>query len=78
MGNPIATNTLIKVCSPYCGPCAKAHLKIDKLLEDIPNLKVKIIFTTPTQTDDRACKPVSHLLAINEENPNNQKIIKQA
>lgn len=67
LGNPNATNTLIKVCSPYCGPCAKAHPKIDKLLEEIPNLKVKIIFTTPNQPEQRAYKPVSHLLAIKEQ-----------
>ncbi len=48
IGNLAATNTLIKVCNPYCGPCANAHPKIDKLLEEIPNLKVKIIFNTPT------------------------------
>jgi uncharacterized membrane protein len=77
IGNPNATNTLIKVCNPYCGPCAKAHPKIDKLLEDIPNLKVKIIFTTPNQPEEAAYKPVSHLLAINEQD-NNEKNIKQA
>ena len=33
LGNPEATNTLIKVCNPYCGPCANAHSKIKKLLE---------------------------------------------
>jgi len=67
LGNPEATNTLIKVCNPYCGPCAKAHPKIDKLLEEIPNLKVKIIFTTPNEPEQPAYKPVSHLLAINEQ-----------
>lgn len=67
LGNANATNTLIKVCNPYCGPCAKTHPKIDKLLEEIPNLKVKIIFTTPNQPEQRAYKPVSHLLAINEQ-----------
>jgi thiol-disulfide isomerase/thioredoxin len=77
IGNPDATNTLIKVCNPYCGPCAKAHPQIDKLLEEIPNLKVKIIFTSSNQPEDPAYKPVSHLLAINQKN-DSQKIIKQA
>ncbi len=77
LGNPNATNTLIKVCNPYCGPCAKAHPKIDKLLEEIPNLKVKIIFTTPNQPEELAYKPVSHLLAINEQS-NNEGNIKMA
>jgi len=76
LGNPSATNTLIKVCSPYCGPCGKAHPKIEELLEEIPNLKVKIIFTTPNQPEERAYKPVSHLLAINGQG--NEENIKQA
>jgi thiol-disulfide isomerase/thioredoxin len=77
IGNPRANNTLIKVCNPYCGPCAKAHPKIDKLLEEVPNLKVKIIFTTPNLPEQRAYKPVSHLLAINEQS-NNEGNIKRA
>lgn len=76
LGNPAATNTLIKVCNPYCEPCSKAHPKIEKLLEEIRNLKVKIIFTTPNQPEERAYKPVSHLLAINGRD--NEENIKQA
>jgi len=77
LGNPNATNTLIKVCNPYCGPCAKAHPKIDKLLEEIPNLKVKIIFTTPNDDEDIAIKPTRHLMAIAEQS-NKQNNIKQS
>ncbi|MEO9209958.1 MAG: thioredoxin domain-containing protein [Ginsengibacter sp.] len=77
IGNPAATNTLIKVCNPYCGPCSKAHPKIDELLEEIPNLKVKIIFITPNNEDNLAIKPVSHLLAIDEQS-DNKEIIKKA
>ncbi len=69
LGNPAATNTLIKVCNPYCGPCAKAHSKIESLLEQHDNLQVKIIFITPNE-EGRMVKPVRHLLAIygrNEE-----------
>lgn len=64
LGNPAATNTLIKVCNPYCGPCAKAHPKIEKLLKGNANLKVKIIFSTPNNDDYLAIKPVRHLMAI--------------
>ena len=76
-GNPNATNTLIKVCNPYCGPCAKAHLKIEKLLDEIPNLNVKIIFTTPNSPEHNAYKPVAHLLTIASQT-NNVKEIRQA
>lgn len=67
LGNPSAPNTLIKVCNPYCGPCAKAHPKIEKLLQENENLRVKIIFTTPYEEDHPAVRPVSHLLAVAEE-----------
>jgi len=77
LGNPNATNTLIKVCNPYCGPCAKAHPKIEKLLEEIPDLKVKIIFTTPNDPKHQAFEPVSHLLTISNQNKSDE-IIKQA
>jgi len=67
LGNPGATNMLIKVCNPYCGPCAKAHPKIEKLLQENKNLKVKIIFTASNEEDHPAIKPVRHLLAIAED-----------
>jgi uncharacterized membrane protein/thiol-disulfide isomerase/thioredoxin len=77
LGNPNATNTLIKVCNPYCGPCAKAHPKIEKLMEEIPDLKVKIIFTTPNDPDHYAFNPVGHLLSIKHQSKDD-RIIKQA
>ncbi len=66
LGNPNAANILVKVCSPYCSPCANAHPKIEELLEKNSNLKVKIIFAVPNKPDHFAFKPVSHLLAISE------------
>jgi len=68
LGNPTATNTLVKVCSPYCGPCAAAHPKIEALMDEIPNLKVKIIFTASIDASDERFKPVSHFLTILDEN----------
>ena len=70
LGNPGATNTIIKVCNPYCGPCAKAHPKIEKLLEENTNLKAQIIFSVPNQPEEAAYKPVSHLLAVQEKSMN--------
>ncbi len=72
LGNPNASNTLIKVCNPYCGPCAQVHPKIDKLLETIPNLNAQIIFTAPNDLNHFAYKPVNHLMAIAAEH-NEQK-----
>jgi thiol-disulfide isomerase/thioredoxin len=68
IGSPTATNTIIKVCNPYCGPCAMAHPKIEALLEENKNVKAKIIFTTPNDDTNPAIKPVRHLLAVAAEN----------
>ncbi len=67
IGNPDAANTLIKVCNTYCGPCSKAHPKIERLLEENPDLKVKIIFTSGPPEFDPAVKPSVHLLALAEQ-----------
>jgi thiol-disulfide isomerase/thioredoxin len=76
MGNHNAQHTLIKVCNPYCGPCAGAHPKIEKLLEENKNVKAKIIFTATAKEDDYRNKPVKHLLAIAAKN--NEQLTRQA
>lgn len=75
VGNQLAQNTLIKVCNPYCGPCAKAHPEIDSLLHNNSNLKVKIIFTS-TNLNDFMATPVKHLLSIAEKQ--NEPLTKKA
>ncbi len=67
MGNPGAANTIIKVCNPYCGPCATAHPKIEALLEQNKNVKATIIFRTTNNEANPALKPVRHLLAVAAE-----------
>lgn len=73
LGNPHGSNTIIKVCSPYCGPCSNAHPKIDQLLQANDDLKVKIIFLIPDQESNAAFKPARHLLALAEQG-NSQKL----
>jgi protein-disulfide isomerase/uncharacterized membrane protein len=68
VGNPHAANKLIKVCNPYCGPCALAHPKMEALVKANKNVKAQIIFTATNQPNDGAAKPVKHLLAIVEKN----------
>lgn len=75
IGNPLAQNTLVKVCNPYCGPCAKAHPEIDSLLHNNSDLKVKIIFTSSNLNDFMAT-PVKHLLSIAEKQ--SEPLTKQA
>ncbi len=67
LGNPLSTNILVKVSNPYCGSCEKAHVVLERLLDEIPNLKTKIIFATSPNPNDISYDPVSHLLAIAEE-----------
>ncbi len=65
IGNPNAINTIIKVCNPYCGPCAKAHAAIDEILRDNKNVKLKLIFTASNDANDKRGIAAKHLLAIN-------------
>jgi len=64
LGNPEARHSIIKVCNPYCGPCAKAHPDIENLLRQNRDIKVTIIFTATGEAEDRRTPPVQHLLAI--------------
>lgn len=68
LGNSEATYKLIKVCNPYCSPCAKAHLPIDELLQSHPDLQVQIIFTAENIDGDIRATTVKHLLAIAKNN----------
>jgi uncharacterized membrane protein len=65
LGAATAKHLLIKVCNPYCGPCSKAHPQMEKLLEEMPDLKAKIIFTG-FSGDEAMTKPAMHLMAIAE------------
>lgn len=76
IGNPNAINTIIKVCNPYCGPCAKAHPVIDELIETNKDLQVVILFTADNDERNMLNKPVKHLLAIAEKQ--NEVLTKQA
>lgn len=65
LGNPKGKLHLIKVCNPYCTPCARAHLHVDRLLDNNPDICLQIIFLTNAQTeDDERLLPVKHLMAI--------------
>ncbi len=66
MGNPSGSVKIVKVCNPYCGPCAKAHTPIEELLHNNPDLQVQIIFNATNREGDMRAKPVKHLLAIDQ------------
>ena len=74
LGESKVQNTLIKVCNPYCGPCSQSHSKIETLLNECDNLKVKIIFNIPDKDTLPHFKLVTHFLATAEKE--NQEQIK--
>jgi len=67
--NDTARYDVIKVCNPYCGPCAKAHPVLDELYQK-GLINLQIIFTASAEENDRRYNPVSHLMAIHKTNPN--------
>ncbi len=76
LGNPLATQQIIKVCSPYCHPCSLAHPVIEDLLEHHPDVQVRIIFKGPSNSNDAKWLPAKHLMAIAATG--NEVLIKQA
>ena len=72
IGNPHAANTIIKVCNPYCGPCAKAHLIIHEIVEQNKDVKLKLIFTATNSEDDVRGMVAKHLLAISSKKDSRQ------
>lgn len=76
LGNPDAKHKLIKVCNPYCAPCSKAHVPMEELLENNPDVQIQMIFTATNNEKDYKALPVKHLLAIAEKK--DEALIKQA
>jgi len=64
LGNRNAAYKLVKVCNPYCWPCAQAHPIMEALLANNENLQIQILFTATTEENDIKTPPVKHLLAI--------------
>jgi len=58
---------IIKVCNPYCGPCAKAHPELEEIIKHNNDVQLKIIFTSKNNENDRGAIVVKHLLAIAAE-----------
>lgn len=68
LGNSDAKHTLIKVCNPNCGPCAKAHPKMELLIKENKKINGRVLFTATTRENDTRALPVKHLMAITEAN----------
>jgi uncharacterized membrane protein len=76
LGNPTPSRKIIEVCNLHCGPCSKAHVRIDELLNNNPDIQIQIIFTTTNSEADKNGPPVKHLMALAEKN--NEDMLRQA
>lgn len=74
LGNPEGKWHIIKVCNPYCTPCAMAHSILDSLLESNQEIKFQIIFTVAADNNDKRNRPIKLFLALQE----NHQDVKQA
>lgn len=72
LGNPTARHKIIKVCNPYCGPCAASHKELESVLMNNENVQLQIIFTATGKDGDIKNLPVQHFLAIAMKNSNGQ------
>jgi len=63
IGHQSAPYTIIKVCNPFCGPCAKAHPVLEELVHS-GNVQVRILFMVPGNERNARDTPAKHLLAI--------------
>jgi uncharacterized membrane protein len=64
LGNPNAENVLIKVCNPYCGPCARSFPQLGILLACGNKWRAQIIFTAKADQNDYRALPVAHFFEI--------------
>lgn len=67
IGNPAGINKIIKVCNPYCGPCARVHPILEDILKHSSNVELTIIFKVKNGEQDIEATVVKHLLAIAAE-----------
>jgi protein-disulfide isomerase/uncharacterized membrane protein len=63
-GNPEASVLITMVSNPFCGPCAKAHEAVEKLLGGYADyIKVEYVFTGNPQSEE----VIKHLCSLPEE-----------
>jgi len=67
LGSTNATIKIVKVCNPYCKPCADAHPSLEEILDNNSDVALQIIFTASNSEHDPLSKPVKHFLSIQEE-----------
>jgi uncharacterized membrane protein len=66
IGNPAGKNRIIKVCSPFCGPCSKAHPILEDMISN-NDVQVDIIFKVGNRKGSIEADLARHFLAIAAE-----------
>jgi uncharacterized membrane protein len=64
IGDPAAPIKLLKVCNPYCRPCAIAHRQLKEFLEGNEKVQLRIVFTSPASNRSEANLVIKQLLSI--------------
>lgn len=54
---------VLKVCNPYCDPCAKVHPELERLVES-GSIDLQILYFPNADMEDLKTKTISHFLAI--------------
>lgn len=75
LGNTASNIKVIKVCNPYCGPCAKVHPVLEKLVLQ-NKIELQVLFTAHPDLSSLKTKVVAHFLAIASAGDN--KVTQQA
>ncbi len=72
LGNPDAKLTVTAFLSLYCNPCAGAFIKLKKLIDNCPDVKVNAIFSV--YDDDESQKLINTLYYLHNNSGNSSTI----
>jgi len=64
-GNPNAQIVITMISNLYCGPCGKAHTKLKELIDNRPDVQLKVVFVTNNFDDGVQWKTTDHIIALN-------------
>ncbi len=62
VGPTNADYKILKICNPYCNPCANAHAEIDRMLGKFNNVSASIIFAVTNDATDSRRPVVEYFL----------------
>lgn len=64
--NPSAKYKVLKVCNPYCGPCASAHPILERL-HDQGLIDLQILFVPDDNPESIKTNTINHMISISQE-----------